>query len=102
AIENARLSAETTAHFEESLLINDLSRAISGTLDLEDMFVVVRDQLPSVTGASELYMALYDKDTESITFPLAVKNGGSYDIAPRELGTDEVSFVIKHRRPLNL
>jgi PAS domain S-box-containing protein len=102
AIENARLSAETTAHFEESLLINDLSRAISSTLDLEDMFSVVREQLPSVTGASEMYLALYDQQTESITFPLAVNRGETYGIQPRKLNNDEVSFIIKHRRPLNL
>ncbi len=102
AIENARLSAETTAHFEESLMINDLSRAISSTLDVEDMFEVVREQLPSVTGASELYLALYDSATESITFPLAVRYGETYGIPPRKLSNDEVSFIIKHRRPLNL
>lgn len=102
AIENARLSAETTAHFEESLLINDLSRAISSTLDLEDMFGVVREQLPSVTGAGELYLALYDQQTETITFPLAVNQGEVYGIQPRKLNSDEVSFIIKHRRPLNL
>jgi PAS domain S-box-containing protein len=102
AIENARLSAETTAHFEESLIINDLSRAISSTLNLEDMFTVVRDQVPSVTGASELYLALYDMMTDEITFPLAVRSGEEYTIPPRELNTDEVSFIIRQRRPLNL
>lgn len=102
AIENARLSAETTSHFEESLIINDLSRAISSTLDLEDMIVVVRDQVPGVAGASELYLALYDSDTDDITFPLAVRDGQSYKIPPRQLGSDEVSFIIRHRRPLSL
>ena len=102
AIENARLSAETTAHFEESLIINDLSRAISSTLNLEDMLSVVRDQLTSVTGASELYLALYERATEEITFPLAVQSGEGYDIAPRKLGSDEVSFIVKNRRALNL
>jgi len=102
AIENARLSAETTAHFEESLIINDLSRAISSTLNLEDMFAVVREQVPGVTGAGELYLALYEQETESITFPLAVRQGENYEIPPRQLNDDEVSFIIKYRRPLNL
>ncbi|RMG73036.1 MAG: GAF domain-containing protein [Chloroflexi bacterium] len=102
AIENARLSAETTAHFEESLIINDLSRAISSTLNLEDMLAVVRDQLTTVTGASELYLALYDSNTDEITFPLAVRSGEIYDIPPRQLNNDEVSFIIKNRRALNL
>ena len=102
AIENARLSAETTAHFEESLIINDLSRAISSTLNLDDMFNVVRDQMPGVTGANELYLAIYDESKDEINFPLAVRKGEAYEIPPRRLGKDEVSFIIKHRRPLNL
>ena len=35
AIENARLSTETTARFEELLTINSLSQAISSTLGIE-------------------------------------------------------------------
>src|SRR5690606_23275367 len=58
AIENARLSAQTTVQFEESLIINDLSRAISSTLDLKDMIEITAEQVPAVAGASELYLAL--------------------------------------------
>jgi len=102
AIENARLSAETAAHFEESMIINELSHAISSTLELDDMIEVVRDQVPRVTNSRELYVALYDPDESMITFPVAVKDGETYEIPPRPLGTDEVSFIIKHRRPLSL
>ena len=102
AIENARLSAETIAHFEESLVINDLSQAVSGTLDLNVLMEIVRKQLPGVTDASELYLALYEPETKEITFPLAVKEGEAYEMEPRMFGTDEVSFIIEHRRPLSL
>lgn len=102
AIENARLSAETASHFEESLIINDLSRAISSTLDLNDMIAIVRAQVPAVAGASELYLALYEAETQAITFPLVVKAGQSVEMSPRVLGDDEVSYIIKQRRPLNL
>jgi PAS domain S-box-containing protein len=102
AIENARLATETSHQFEELLLINDLSRAISGTLNLEDMIKIVRDQVPAVTGSDELYVALYDAETEEITFPLAVRAGKDFAIPPRKLNTDEVSFIIRHRQPLSL
>lgn len=102
AIENARLSAETTSHFEESLIINDLSRAISSTLDLDDMIQIVAEQLPNVMEASEIYLALYDSETEQITFPLAVRDRERYYLPGRQLSNDEVSFIIRHRRPLSL
>lgn len=102
AIENARLSTETNIRFEELLTINSLSQEISSTLNLNNMLPIVRDQLPSVTGADEMYLALYDADKERISFPLAVRGGESFNIPSRNLGSDEVSYIIKNRRPLNL
>ncbi len=102
AIENARLSAQTNTQFEESLVINELSRAISSTLDLEVMIEMVADQVPYISGASELYLALYEPKTDNITFPLVVVNDERSVMPARTLGTDEVSFVIRHRRPLSL
>lgn len=101
-IENARLSEETRTHFEESLIINELSRTISSTLDVQDMFTVVRDQLPNVAGASELYIAIKNPDTNEVEFPMAISNGEPYTIPSRPYANDEVSFIIKNRRPLNL
>ncbi len=102
AIQNARLRAETNTRFEEMLTINALTQAISSTLNLNDMLKVVRDQVPMVTKADEMYLALYDAATQQITFPLAVKQGKEIHIPPRQLGNDEVSYIIKRRRSLNL
>jgi len=102
AIENARLSTETTTRFEELLTINQLSQSISSTLDVNDMLKIIRDQVPNVTGASQMYLALYERDTQTITFPLAVRDGDLFNIAARELGTDEVSYIIKQKHSLSL
>jgi PAS domain S-box-containing protein len=102
AIQNARLTSEMTEMFTESLIINDLSRAISSKLNVDDLIAIVRDQVPSVTQSDELYLALYNEQNQSITFPLAVKGGKPYEIPARKLGTDEVSFIIKHGRYLSL
>jgi PAS domain S-box-containing protein len=102
AIQNARLSTETAQHLEESFAINEISQAISSTIDIDKMIRVVRDQVPAVTDAEGLYLALYDAETEEISFPLAVKNGESYEIPPRKLNTDEVSFIIRYRNSLPL
>ncbi|RMG83386.1 MAG: GAF domain-containing protein, partial [Chloroflexi bacterium] len=102
AIENARLTAEQNANFEELLTINTLSQAISSTLNLDDMIQVIRQQVPPITGANEMYLALYDSETDEITFPLVVQGGDVVDVPPRMLGDDEVSYVIKKRRTLTL
>jgi len=102
AIENARLTTETAAQMDELFVINDLSQAISSTIDIDRILKVVRDQLPVVTGAQELYIALYNQDKQQITFPVAMQQGQVVDLEPRNLGADEVSFIIRNRRPLLL
>lgn len=102
AIENARLSTETTARFEELLTINALSQAISSTLNLDDLIKIVREQVPNVTDADELYLALYSAETGEITFPLAVSSGQTFEIPPRQFGKDEVSYIIRNRHSLSL
>ncbi|MCS6836745.1 MAG: GAF domain-containing protein [Anaerolineae bacterium] len=106
AIQSARLTAETNARFEELLIINALSQAISSTLNIDDMLPIVKEQLTSITNADEVYLALYDADTQIITFPLAVRGSGAkaqeFYIGPRKLGMDEVSYIIKKRHSLSL
>lgn len=101
-IENARLATETTARFEELLTINTLSQALMSSLRLEDILPIIREQVPAVTGAEELYLALYDAENELVSFPLAVSHGQPIEIEPRSLGKDEVSYIIRRRQPLSL
>ncbi|MEZ4670120.1 MAG: GAF domain-containing protein [Anaerolineae bacterium] len=102
AIQNARLSTQTAALVEEGFLINNLSQAISATLKTEDIVAVIRDQIPRVTKAEQMYLAIYDPVSEMIDFPVCVSSGQPYEIPSRRLNTDEVSFIIKHRRSLSL
>lgn len=102
AVQNARLTAEMSEQFNELMIINELSRLISSTLSLNDMIEIVAKQVPDVTGSDELYLALFEEATQEIIFPLAVRGGERYTIPPRKLNTDEVSFIIRHKRPLNL
>jgi GAF domain-containing protein/signal transduction histidine kinase len=102
SIENARLSTETAAQVEQSMVINDLSRAVSSTMDISDMLRIVREQVPAMLDVETLYVALYNADSGDIVFPMAVQNGKDVSIPPRSMGADEVSFIIRHRRPLSL
>jgi PAS domain S-box-containing protein len=102
AIQNARLTTEMASMFNEALVINDLSRAISTKLNVDDMITIVRDQVPALTGANELYLALYDKQTQTISFPVAVRGGVPYTIPSRSLVNDEVSHIIRTGRQLSL
>jgi signal transduction histidine kinase len=101
-IENARLSTETAAQVEQGILINELSRAISSTMDIHSMIRIIREQIPMLTEANEVYLALLDSESGEITFPMAVSDGKDIEIPPRQMTMDEVSFVLRTRRPLSL
>ncbi len=102
AIENARLSTETSNRVEELYIINDLSQTISATINIDEMIRVVRDRVPDVVDVEEMYLALYHPEDQRITFPLALREGKEITMEDRVLNTDEVSYVIRNRRPLSI
>ncbi|MBL8130327.1 MAG: GAF domain-containing protein [Anaerolineae bacterium] len=102
AIENARLSTETAAQVEQSLILNDIGFAISSTMDVLDIIEIVREQIMNLTDAEEVTLALYDAESQTISFPMALRDGDDISIPSRPFGNDEVSFVLRNRRPLSL
>lgn len=103
AIENARLQTETRAQIEELYVINDLSTAVSSKVNVDELFPMIRDQLPTLTDADVLYVGLYDDLTKEIHFPVAVHGDGTnFEMAPLQLGKDEFSWVINRKGPLLL
>ncbi|MBK8027560.1 MAG: GAF domain-containing protein [Chloroflexi bacterium] len=102
AIENARLSTETAAQVEQSLILNDIGFAISSTMDVVDIVEIVREQIMNLTRAEEVALALYDSEKQVISFPMALRDGMDISLPSRPLGEDEISFVVRNRRPLSL
>jgi PAS domain S-box-containing protein len=104
AIENARLQGETRAQIEELYLINDLSKAVSSTVDLSRLLEQVRFNLPMLTDAEYLYVALYDNEKQQISFPVAMsQDGDEIDIQPYPYNPkDEFGYVIEKHNALLL
>ncbi|MGB1286473.1 MAG: GAF domain-containing protein, partial [Aggregatilineales bacterium] len=102
AVENAQLSQQTQDRYGELLAINTLSQAISATLHIDDMLPILKEEIPQLTSAEDLYLALYDVGTNMIRFPLTIHDGEVVDVSSRALGTDEVSYVIQRGHTLNL
>lgn len=103
AIENARLQGETRAQIEELYIINDLSKAVSSTVVLDELLSQVRLQLPVLTEAQYVYVALYDKDDDSISFPVAIGLGEDLHLSPyHPKPTDEFGYILQKQSPLLL
>ncbi len=104
AIENARLQSETRTQIEELYLINDLSKALSSTVDLNELLDQVRMQLPTLTDAEYFYVALYDNEQNLFTFPLAMsQDGEDIELEAYQPGPpDEFGYILEHQTPLLL
>jgi PAS domain S-box-containing protein len=99
AIDNARLQSETASKLEELFVINELSTALSSSIELRDIFNVVHNQLPGLVKAQTLMMGILDEDGVVVSYPVAVKDQADLPLESHTLGDDEVSFIIKRRMP---
>ncbi|MCU0475703.1 MAG: GAF domain-containing protein [Anaerolineae bacterium] len=101
-IQNTRLTSEMSDMVSESFALNDLSQTLSRALNVDEMMATLRQQLPQVLTASEFYVALYNAQTQTVSFPVAVRAGRTFSIPPRPLGNDEVSSVIRNNRMISI
>ena len=98
AIENARLQTETYARVEESYALLEISQRLSQITDnLGNMYAVLQAQLPTLLRAHAIYLALYDAGADSISYPLALRDGKPEDLPPHPMRNDIVSWIIRNR-----
>ncbi len=100
AMENARLHDETEQRLDELSQINELSRAITQIISIEDLYQMLISQVEKLFGANSLTIARRDKFSEKITFPLAVRNGLRIGLEPVDANSDLYSYVLNSGEPL--
>ncbi len=99
-LENARLFAETQQRLTELGVINSISQALATQLELSSLLKLVGDQIFSIFGVRNGFVALYDQRTQMMEFPYFLEAGEPQAVAPRPLGQGLTSVVISTRRPL--
>jgi PAS domain S-box-containing protein len=99
AIDNARLQTETASKLEELFVINELSTALSASIDEEEIYKTVAAQLPSLIKAQSLLLAVVEEGQDNVNYPVAIRNHKNIKVKPHAVADDEVSFVIKRRSP---
>jgi PAS domain S-box-containing protein len=99
-LDNARLFAETQQRLTELGAINNISQALATQLALEPLLKLVGDQVFSIFGVRNGFVALYDSQTRMMEFPYFLEAGQVQTVLPRPLGQGLTSVVINTRRPL--
>jgi len=89
-------------HFEKlQNVIYRISEAANTSTDLNDLFTFVHQVVNELIPAKNLYIALYDQETDTVSFPYFVDQYSSPP-EPRRNGTGITEFVIKTGQPLLL
>ncbi len=97
AIENARLQTETrhgrgAVHYQRHV-----DRALVGQQP-DELLSVVDTQLPSVTDAQVIYVALYDRASDALSFPLACVGASTTPVELARACSARMSSTILRRQ----
>lgn len=79
--------------------ITHISESALESSTAEELFKAVHDSIQPILPAKNFYVALYDRATDTLTFPYHVDELDE-DWSPRRLGRGLTGFVIRSGRPL--
>ena len=92
--------ARLEQRLRELSTIDRVSRAMRTSLHLDDLLDTIYLQVAHVLGVRNMYVALYDPNTELLTYPLAVRNGKRQAWAARPGASRLTDWVINTSTPL--
>lgn len=84
AFENARLFAETVRRADQMAIVNRIGLAITSGLDIDNVAKTLYEQCQQVAEVDVFFLALFDKKTGMIYFPLFIDRGETRIIEPRD------------------
>jgi GAF domain-containing protein len=102
AVANARLYQEARRRAEEMGALYRIGAAAAGRLSLEETLQSVYEQAHVVMDTSTFFVALYDRQTDEISFPLDYEDGVRADTEKRKKGDGGglTGWVLDHPEPL--
>ncbi len=100
ALQNANLFDQTQARAEELSILNEMSRALTATLDLNDIVRNIYLFTSRLLDTSTFFVALYDEESNQISFPLSIENNQEQVIPSRPLSAGLTEYVIRQHQPL--
>ncbi len=100
AVENARLYDEIRQRVDELTTLNEISQAITSTLDLQETLTIITDHITRLLGVAATSVVLYDKARNDLWFAAASGEGSDYVRDMRlAMGQGVVGWVAQHGEP---
>jgi len=100
--ETKRLLAETEQRNAELAVVNEIGDALAKQLDFAGIIELVGERVAAMFSSRDIFIALYDRVTNLITFPYELDNGRRLHGEPIQLGEGMTSEVLRTKRPLRV
>jgi len=98
-IENARLFDELRQRVTELMTLNEISQAITSTLDLQEMLTIINKHIIQLLNVATSSVVLYDEVESSLWVAAVSGEGSNLGRGKRlPLGEGVVGWVIKHNK----
>jgi PAS domain S-box-containing protein len=100
ALENAQHFAATQRAAQQRQLLNELAKALAANLRVEAVLEETYKGASRLLDTTNFNIALYDAESNSLSFPLAIEDGRRAEWQPRPMGQGLSEYVVRTRRPL--
>jgi len=100
AVENSYLVQQTSRRSEELHVLNEIGRALSSTLNKEDLLIKIWEELRRLFDVENLYLATPDPVRDSINFDLEMIGNVRMPMRSRPAGNHVTEYVIRTRQPI--
>ena len=100
-IKNALVYAGARRQLDEQNVLQQVLRAVSRAGDVWQLAEAVHSRLAAWLGADSLYLALYDEERDTVTFPVVVDNGQARAVEAQVPG-GVLRHVLQNRHALRL
>jgi diguanylate cyclase (GGDEF)-like protein/putative nucleotidyltransferase with HDIG domain len=100
AVENSYLVQQTSRRSEELHVLNEIGRALSSTLNKEELFTKVWEELRRLFDVENFYIATLDPVRDEVCFHLEIIGGARVPKRTRRSGNHLTEFVTRTRQPV--
>ena len=102
ALQNANLFDQTQARSAELAVLNEMSQALSASLDIQTIVKNIYKYTSRLVNASTFFVALYDQEKDIVTYPLAIEGNEEIQIEPRPSNLGLTGYLLETQKPLLL
>ncbi|MDP9339932.1 MAG: diguanylate cyclase [Acidobacteriota bacterium] len=100
AVENSYLIQQTSRRSEELHVLNEIGRALSSTLNKEDLLRKVWEELRRLFDVENFYITSLDPSSDEMTFDLEMIDGARMPRRTRPSGNHISEYIIRTRQPV--